>query len=156
MSDRKGFINEFRQFATKGNVIDLAVGVIIGGAFATITKSLTDDIIMPIISLFLGGINFSEWKIVLRKAVLDAGGNELTAAVTINYGNFISTVINFLILALVIFCLVKAINRVRDEAEERNRRAEAQAIASAPAPVTEVKPTTEELLADILMELKNK
>jgi len=154
MAEKKGFIGEFREFVTKGNVLDLAVGVIIGGAFGTITKSLTDDIIMPIVSLFLGGIDFNEWKIVLKEAVLNADGTEAAAAVTVNYGTFISTIINFLILALVIFCMVKAVNNAR-------ARAEAAKAAAEPAPEPkpepepeEPKPTAEELLTDILAELK--
>ncbi|MGI6029200.1 MAG: large-conductance mechanosensitive channel protein MscL [Candidatus Heteroscillospira sp.] len=156
MADKKGFFQEFREFATKGNVVDLAVGVIVGGAFGTITKSLTDDVIMPVVSLFLGGINFSEWKIVLKEAVLNPDGTEAAAAVSLNYGNFISTIINFLILAFVIFCMVRFLNRARSAAEAR--RAAAQA-APEPAPEPEPAPpapTAEELLADILTELKSR
>ena len=97
----KGFIGEFKEFVMRGNVLDLAVGVIIGGAFQAIVSSLVDDILMPLISLLTGGINFSEWKIALG----DKG-----AAIT--YGNFIGAVLNFLIMAVVIFCIVKAINKI--------------------------------------------
>ena len=97
--------NEFAAFAIKGNAMALAVGTIIGAAFSTITKSLTDDIIMPIVSIFMGGIDFSEMKIVLPRLfgepVVDDAGNVVLN--TLNYGNFISAVINFLILALVVF-----------------------------------------------------
>ena len=156
MAEKKGFFQEFRDFATKGNVVDLAVGVIVGGAFGTITKSLTDDIIMPIVSLFLGGINFSDWKIVLKDAVLNADGTEAAAAVSVNYGNFISTVINFIILAFVIFCMVKFLNKARDAAEARAKAHAAPEPEPEPAVPEEPKPTAEELLADILTELKSK
>ena len=106
--------DEFAAFAIKGNAMALAVGTIIGAAFSTITKSLTDDIIMPIVSIFMGGIDFSEMKIVLPRLfgepVLDDAGNVVLN--TLNYGNFISAVINFLILALVVFFLVKSLNKL--------------------------------------------
>ena len=166
MADKKGFIQEFRDFATKGNVVDMAVGVIVGGAFGTITKSLTDDIIMPFVSLFLGGINFNDWKLVLKEAVLNPDGTEAAAAVSINYGTFLSTIINFVILAFVVFCLVKILNGARDAAEHK-KKAEAEAAAAAAAAAeaeaaakaaaeAAAKPTTEELLAQILAELKSK
>ena len=111
---------EFKAFAVKGNAMALAVGTIIGAAFSTITKSLTDDVIMPIIAIFMGGIDFSEMKIVLPRLfgdpVLDEAGNEILN--TLNYGNFISAVINFLILALVVFFLVKGLNKLTEKKEE--------------------------------------
>ena len=99
----KGLIGEFKEFVMRGNVLDLAVGVIIGGAFQAIVSSLVDDILMPVISLLTGGIDFSEWKVVL-------GEGDNAAALT--YGNFIGAVINFLIMAVVIFLIVKSINKV--------------------------------------------
>ena len=111
---------EFKAFAVKGNAMALAVGTIIGAAFSTITKSLTDDIIMPIVAIFMGGIDFSELKIVLPRLfgepVLDEAGNEILN--TLNYGNFISAVINFLSLALVVFVLVKTLNRLTEKKKE--------------------------------------
>ncbi len=166
MADKKSFLQEFKTFATKGNVVDMAVGVIVGGAFGTITKSLTDDIIMPIVSLFLGGINFNDWKIILKEAVLNADGTEAAAAVSVNYGTFISTIINFVILAFVVFCIVKFLNGLRDKAEAKAKAEAAAAAAAAAAAEAEAaakaaaeaaaKPTTEQLLADILAELKKK
>ena len=97
---KKGLVAEFKEFIMRGNVIDLAVGVIIGGAFQAIVSSLVDDIIMPVISLFTKGLDFSKLAI------------QINAETTLNYGNFISAVINFLIMALVIFLMVKAINKV--------------------------------------------
>lgn len=98
---KKGFITEFKEFISRGNVMDLAVGVIIGGAFQSIVNSLVSDIVMPVISFITGGIDFSEWKLVLSE------GKNGTA---IAYGNFITAVINFLLMALVIFCFVKFMN----------------------------------------------
>ena len=105
-----GFLAEFRQFIARGNVLDMAVGVIIGGAFGKISTSLVNDILMPLLSLLTGGADFSQWQWVLREAVYDAGGNEVRAAVAINYGSFLSTILDFLIIAFAVFCLIKAIN----------------------------------------------
>lgn len=102
----KGFIGEFKKFISRGNVMDLAVGVIIGGAFQSIVSSLVNDIVMPVISLITGGLDFSAWKIMLSE-----GEN----AASINYGNFITAVINFLIMAFVIFCFVKFMNRLNEK-----------------------------------------
>ena len=144
--------DEFVAFAVKGNAMALAVGTIIGAAFSTITKSITDDIIMPIVSIFMGGIDFSEMKITLPRLfgepVLDEAGNEILN--TLNYGNFIAAVINFLILALVVFFLVKGINRLT----EIGKKKEEEAPAEEPAPPA---PSAEEvLLTEIRDLLKNK
>ena len=144
--------DEFLTFAVKGNAMALAVGTIIGAAFSTITKSITDDIIMPIIAIFMGGIDFSELKIVLPRLfgepVLDEAGNEILN--TLNYGNFIAAVINFLILALVVFFLVKGINSL----SEIGKKKEEEAPAEPPAPPA---PSAEEvLLTEIRDLLKNK
>ncbi len=122
-SKGKGFAGEFREFIMRGNVMDMAVGVIIGGAFQKIISSLVDDIIMPVISILTGGIDFNNKFIVLdggSYATLDAAKE--AGAATLNYGTFITVVINFLLMALVIFCLVKFMNSVanrfaKDEAE---------------------------------------
>ena len=144
--------DEFVAFAVKGNAMALAVGTIIGAAFSTITKSLTDDIIMPIIAIFMGGIDFSEMKLVLPRLfgepVLDEAGNEILN--TLNYGNFISAVINFAILALVVFFLVKGLNKMA----EIGKKKEEEAPAEEPAPP---EPSAEEvLLTEIRDLLKNK
>ena len=144
--------DEFITFAVKGNAMALAVGTIIGAAFSTITKSITDDIIMPIIAIFMGGINFSELKIVLPRLfgepVLDEAGNEILN--TLNYGNFIAAIINFLILALVVFFLVKGINKMA----EIGKKKEEEAPAEEPAPPA---PSAEELLLTEIRDLlKNK
>ena len=137
--------DEFLAFAVKGNAMALAVGTIIGAAFSGITKSLTDDIIMPIVAIFMGGIDFSELKITLPRLfsepVLDEAGHEILN--TLNYGNFISAVINFAILALVVFFLVKGLNKL----SEVGKKKEAEAPAAPPAPP---EPSNEEkLLAEI-------
>lgn len=119
MAKGKGFIAEFKKFVMRGNVIDLAVGVIIGGAFQSIVKSLVDDIFMPIISLATKGIDFSNWFIALdgNKYGTLAQAQEAGAAV-ISYGNFISAVINFIIMAFIIFLFVKAINTLAEKTKK--------------------------------------
>ena len=144
--------DEFIAFAVKCNAMALAVGTIIGAAFSTITKSLTDDVIMPIIAIFMGGIDFSELKITLPRLfgepVLDEAGNEILN--TLNYGNFISAVINFAILALVVFFLVKSLNKL----SELGKKKEEEQAAEEPAPPA---PSAEEvLLTEIRDLLKNK
>ena len=146
------FWEEFKTFAIKGNAMALAVGTIIGAAFSTITKSLTDDIIMPVVSIFLGGIDFSELKLALPRLwgdpVLDEAGNEILN--TLNWGNFISAVINFFILAFVVFMLVKGLNKL----SELGKKKEEAAPAEEPAPPA---PSAEEvLLTEIRDLLKNK
>ena len=137
----KKFLNEFKAFAMRGNVVDLAVGVIIGGAFGKITTSLVNDIIMPAFSILLGGINFSDWKWVLKEAVYDDAGAVVTDAISVNYGAFLATVLDFLILAFAIFCMVKAINTLHDCMSKK---------AEEPAPVAPPEPSDEaKLLAEI-------
>jgi large conductance mechanosensitive channel len=115
-------MNEFREFAVKGNVVDMAVGIIIGAAFGTIASSLVNDVIMPPIGLLLGGIAFQDFFMVLREGAVAAPYTTLEAAreagaVTLNYGVFLSTVVTFLIVALAVFMLVRSINRLRREEE---------------------------------------
>lgn len=143
--------DEFLAFAVKGNAMALAVGTIIGAAFSGITKSLTDDVIMPIIAIFMGGIDFSELKITLPRLfgepVLDEAGNVILN--TLNYGNFLSAVINFLILALVVFFLVKGLSKLSEIGKKKE-----EAPAQEPAPP---EPSNEEkLLAEIRDLLKNR
>ncbi len=135
----KKFLKEFKDFINKGNVLGMAVGVIIGGAFSTITTSLTNDVIMPIVSIFMGGVDFSSMSIRLPtffNVAEDAAPNML------NYGSFISAVINFLILALVVFCIVKAVNAAMDAAK-RLEHAEPETPAPPPEPSAEEKLLTE-------------
>ncbi len=140
--------DEFTAFAIKGNAMALAVGTIIGAAFSTITKSLTDDVIMPIVSIYIGGVDFSEMKLVLPRLFaekLDENGNVIEN--TLNYGNFISAVINFLILALVVFFLVKGLNRL-SEVGKKKEEEEAKT-----EEVKEPEPTKEELLLTEIRDL---
>ena len=152
---------EFTEFAIKGNAMALAVGTIIGGAFSTITKSLTNDLIMPIVNIFLGGADFSQFKIALPRmpwveptyeTVVNEAGEEVVQLVQ-NYltvGNFISAVINFFILALVVFFIVKLVNKL----SELGKKKEEEAPAEPPAPPA---PSAEEvLLAEIRDLLKEK
>ena len=165
--------DEFLAFAVKGNAMALAVGTIIGGAFSTITKSLTNDLIMPIVNIFLGGADFTEAKIALPRmpwveptyeTIVGADGAEIVQEVQnyLTYGNFISAVINFLILALVVFFIVKAMNKMSEAATRKEREeAEAAAAAAAAAAAEEAAknppaPTAEVLLTEIRDLLKNK
>jgi large conductance mechanosensitive channel len=144
-----GLIKEFKEFAMRGNVIDLAVGVIIGGAFGKIVNSIVTDIVMPPIGVLIGGVKFGDLKYKLVEAVL-ADDNKTIASpeVSINYGNFIQTVIEFLIVAFSIFMVIKAMNRMSN----LRKKQEAEA-----APAPEPAPTNEEvLLTEIRDLLKNK
>jgi len=145
----KKFLQEFKAFAMRGNVIDLAVGVVIGGAFGKITTSLVNDIIMPFISMITGGISFSDWKWVLKPAVVelvDGALVETQAAVSVNYGNLIAIILDFIIIAFAIFCLVKGINLLHKKQEEEPE-----------APPAEPEPSNEEkLLTEIRDLLKDK
>ncbi len=150
--------DEFKTFAVKGNAMALAVGTIIGGAFSTITKSLTNDLIMPVVNIFLGGADFSDAKIILPRmpwvepvyeTVVDANGAEVVQEVQnyLTYGNFISAVINFLILAFVVFWLVKGLNRL---AELGKKKEAEEAAAEPPAPA---EPSAEEVLLTEIRDL---
>jgi len=147
----KKFFEEFKTFAMRGNVIDLAVGVVIGGAFGKITTSIVNDIIMPCISILTGGISFKDWKLVLKEAVFAAdaatgGVVEKSAEVAINYGNTIAIILDFIIIAFAVFCMVKAINSLHRKKEE-----------PAPEPAPEPEPSAEEkLLTEIRDLLANK
>ena len=140
-------LKEFKAFAMKGNVLDLAVAVIIGGAFGKIIASLVADIIMPPIGLLMGGVSFTDLKFILKEPVLDAAGAVTTAAVSINYGNFIQVTVDFLIVAMAIFMMIKAMNSMKKKE-----------VAAPEAPAVPAAPTKEETLLteirDILKEKK--
>ena len=139
------FLQDFKEFAIKGNVIDMAVGVIIGAAFGKIVSSLVDDIIMPLIGVATGGMNFTDYKWVIQKAVIDGTTNEvLTPEVTMNWGSWVQTIVDFIIVAFCIFIAIKAINKMK-----RDNEAPAEP-ASAPEPTKE-----EQLLTEIRDLLKN-
>ena len=155
----KKFLNEFKAFAMRGNVIDLAVGVVIGGAFGKITTSIVNDIIMPVIGVITGGLNFSDWKIVLKQAVLDAEGAVTNPEVAITFGNTVAVILDFIIIAFAVFCMVKGINAMHAKAEALKKKEEEEAAAAAepPAPPAEPEPTKEELLLTEIRDLlKNK
>ena len=128
-----GIIGEFKTFISRGNVLDMAVGLIIGSAFTAIVNSLVGDLLMPLLSMITGKVDFTEWKIVMQEAVLDEAGEEVSAAISVNYGSFIQYIINFLLIAISVFLLVKVINVVREKAERKKKEEEAEAAAAAAA-----------------------
>jgi len=136
-------LQELKAFMMRGNVIDLAVGVVVGGAFGQIVNSLVNDVIMPPIGVVLNGVDFTQLKFVLKSATTNAAG-ELVPAVTVNYGNFIQTIVNFLIIATAIFFVVKGINSLR--------RKETEEPQAPPAPTKEETLLTE--IRDLLKEKK--
>jgi len=111
-----GLIGEFKEFVSRGNVLDLAVGVVIGAAFGKIVTAFVDKIIMPPIGLLIGGVDFSKWVITLKEATLDAAGKEVPPVV-LGLGEFVNAIIQFVIIAMAIFVVVKAVNRMRKPAE---------------------------------------
>ena len=144
----KKFFEEFKAFAMRGNVIDLAVGVMIGGAFGKITTSIVNDIIMPLISMITGGVEFSQWKWVLKEAVANAEGViDPATEVAVKFGNTIAVILDFIIIAFAIFCMIKFMNKLHRKKEE--------APAAPPAPP---EPSAEEKLLteirDLLKEQK--
>ena len=159
-----GFLKEFKTFALKGNVMDMAVGVIIGGAFGKIVTSVVNDIIMPPIGYLLGGQNFSDLAVTLKNAVpevLDEAGNVVTPAaeaVTLKYGAFLQTCLDFAIIAFSVFMMIKFINKLSNlrKKEEEAAAAAVKEPAAAPEPTPEPEPTKEEVslteIRDILKE----
>ena len=164
---------EFKVFINKGNAMALAVGTIIGGAFGNITKSVTNDLIMPVVNIFLGGSDFSDAKLRLPRmpwvepkfeTIVDETGAEVVQEIHnyLTYGNFIAAVINFLIMAIVVFFIVKAMNSLSEAAKRKELEAAAKAAEEAAAKAAEEAanaphvPTSEELLAEIRDLLKNK
>ncbi len=113
-----GIIKEFKEFISRGSVVDLAVGVVIGAAFGRIVTSMVDGIVMPLVGLALGGVKFSDLAITLREAQVDAAGAEIAPALVLAYGAFLQTVIDFLLVALAIFLFLKAYNRLRNATPE--------------------------------------
>ena len=141
----KNFFKEFKEFAMRGNVLDMAIGVVIGGAFGKITSSIVNDIIMPLISMITGGIDFTAWKWVLKEAVMDAG-EVVTPEVAVNFGSLISVILDFIIVAFAMFLVVKGMNKLTALKKKEEE----------PAPEEPAGPTTEELLGEIRDLLKNK
>ena len=138
--EKKGIVSEFKAFITRGNVMDMAVGIIIGGAFTAIVQSLVNDLLMPVIGALFGGIDFSTLKYVIRAADESAGIEEAA----IKYGSFIQAIVNFLLIAIVIFLLVRGLNKLRRKKEE-----------PAPEPAPDPEPSEEvKLLTEIRDALK--
>ncbi|MDE6683564.1 MAG: large-conductance mechanosensitive channel protein MscL [Duncaniella sp.] len=135
-------LKEFKEFAMRGNVIDMAVGVVIGAAFGKIISSLVDDIIMPLVGVATGGMNFTDYKWVIQQAVIDGQTQEiLKPEVTMNWGSWVQTVVDFLIVAFCIFVAIKAINQLKRKEPE------------APAPEAAPEPTKEEVLLTEIRDL---
>lgn len=135
-------LQEFKTFVMRGNVMDLAIGVVIGGAFGKIVSSLVNDVIMPPLGVLLGGVDFTALGLVIKEAVLGDAGEEVQAAVTLSYGNFIQATVNFLIIAFAIFVVIKAMNRMKRK----------EVAAPAPPPA-EPSPSKEELLLTEIRDL---
>ncbi|UKI46711.1 MAG: large-conductance mechanosensitive channel protein MscL [Phocaeicola vulgatus] len=136
------FIEEFKKFAMRGNVVDMAVGVIIGGAFGKIVTSVVNDLVMPVLGVLVGGVNFTDLKLTLKEAVMD-GETVVSPAVTLNYGNFLQSTFDFLIIAFSIFMFIKLINKLSRKKEEAQP-------ATPPAPPADVQLLTE--IRDLLKE----
>ncbi|MBE6787489.1 MAG: large conductance mechanosensitive channel protein MscL [Ruminococcaceae bacterium] len=146
----RGLINEFKEFIMRGNVIDMAVGVIVAGAFGKITTSLVNDVFMPFIGWLIGGFDLSKLNIVLAEEVLDEAGAVVSPAVTIGIGTFLVTIIDFLIIAAIVFMIVKVFAKAKELSEKARAKQVEEEVAEDP------KPTTEELLTEILAEIKKK
>ena len=139
----KKFFAEFKEFAMRGNVMDMAVGVIIGTAFGKITTSLVNDVFMPLIGLLIGGVDLGQLNIVLKPEVLDEAGKVVTEAVTLGIGNLLAVILDFIIVAFAMFLLVKAMNKLASLKKKEEE-----------APEEDPKPTSEELLTEIRDLLK--
>lgn len=142
------FFDEFKKFAFKGNVIDMAVGVVIGSAFSKIVTSVVNDLIMPVFGAVTAGADFTSMKLVLSQAVLNEAGEVVTPEAAITYGNLIQNIVDFLLIALSLFIFVRFINKAKEKMEKKEE--------AAPAPEEPKGPTQEELLAEIRDLLKNK
>ena len=146
----RSFVNDFKAFIMRGNVIDMAVGVIIAGAFGKITTSLVNDVFMPFIGWLIGGFDLSKLNIILTPAVVDEAGVEITPAVTIGIGTLLVTIIDFLIIGFVVFLIIKIFAKAKELSEKARAKEVAEEVVEDP------KPTSEELLAQILEEIKKK
>ena len=151
--DKKGFITEFKEFIMRGNVLDMAIGVIIATSFGKITTSLVNDVFMPFLGWIIGDLDLTQMNLVLVEEVKDAAGNITVPGVTIGFGAFLSTVIDFVLVALIIFLMIKIFNTARELAEAKLlKKVEEEEVVEEAPPA----PTSEELLAEILAELKKK
>ena len=146
----KKFFKEFKEFAMRGNVLDMAIGVVIGGAFGKITTSLVNDVFMPLVGLLIGGVDLAKFNIVLKPEVLDEAGEVVKAGVTLGFGAFLSAILDFILVAFCIFLMIRTMNRVHEKLKKKEEEA--------PAPEAPAAPTSEELLTEIrdLLKAQNK
>ncbi len=149
--EKKGFLTEFREFIMRGNVIDMAVGVIIATAFGKITTSLVNDLFMPFLGGIIGDIDLTQLNWTMVPAVTNDAGEVIKEAVVIGFGTFLSVIIDFVLIALIIFTMIKVFNKTREITEAKLLRKKEEAAEEV---AEEKAPTTEELLTDILAELK--
>lgn len=151
--DKKGFFTEFKEFIMRGNVLDMAIGVIIATSFGKITTSIVNDVFMPLLGWIIGDLDLTQMNLVLVEEVKDAAGVVTTPGVTIGFGALLSTIIDFVLVALIIFLMIKVFNKARELADAKlHKKAEEEEVVEAAPPA----PTSEELLAEILAELKKK
>ena len=152
--EKKGFITEFKEFIMRGNVLDMAIGVIIATSFGKITTSLVNDVFMPFLGWIIGDLDLTQMNLVLVEEVKDAAGEIVTPGVTIGFGAFLSTIIDFVLVALIIFLMIKVFNTARELAEAKllKKTEEVEEVVEEVPPA----PTSEELLAEILAEIKKK
>ncbi len=141
---KKGFFGEFKEFIMRGNVLDMAIGVIIATAFGAITTSLINNILMPLIGMLFGGIDLTKWNIVLKEAVMN-GDEVVSEAVVLGIGTFITAIINFILIAFVVFLIVKAMNKINDMKKKKEEEA--------PAEEPEPEPSKEEVLLTEIRDL---
>ncbi len=151
---KKSIITQFKEFISRGNVLDMAVGVVVGGAFTKIVNSLVSDLLMPALGMVTGKIDMGDLKVVLEPAVLNEAGEVVTEELAIRYGLFIDAIINFLLIAIAIFAVVKIAGTIRDKAAAKKKAEEAAAPAPEPAPDPQLVLLTE--IRDLLKNEKNK
>lgn len=145
---KSGFLKDFKAFIMRGNVLDMAVGVIVGGAFSKIVSSLVNDVIMPLLGLIVGEVSFSNLKLTMKAAELGEDGEVLKEAVTLNYGQFLQNIFDFLLIALCIFVAIRIITNLSKHLKKEEEKKE-----EAPAPAPEPEPTKEELLLAEIRDL---
>ena len=150
----KNFMEEFKKFISRGNVLDMAIGVVIAGAFGKITTSLVNDLLMPFIAYVCGSRDMTAMNVVLREEVVNEAGEVLQKGITLGFGTFVGTIVDFLLIAFTVFMIVRAFNKAKEKAEAKKKAAEEAAKAEEPA--APPAPTTEELLGKILEELQKK
>ena len=150
--DKKGFITEFKEFIMRGNVVDMAIGVIVATSFGKITTSLVNNMFMPFLGYIIGDMDLTRFDVVLAPAQIDAAGVVTKEAVVLGLGTFISTIIDFLLVAFIIFLMIKVFSKTREITEKKLLKKQEEVPVEEAPPA----PTTEELLTEILAEIKSK